>query len=75
MERSRKNTKRIKFKKHYLSSNQKLASMQTLSSAFLDRNRKLQNSNNESDLFKIIDYFIDGYGSVISERVNFSITF
>ena len=49
--------------------------MQTLSSAFLDRNRKLQNSNNESDLFKIIDYFIDGYGSVISERVNFSITF
>ena len=70
---------RKKFKKqhlqHYLSSNQKLASTQTLGSAFLDRVRKVQNSKYESDLFKIIDWFTDGYGSVNSERVNFSINF
>ena len=64
MEKSRKNTKRIKetivrkkFNKHYLSSNQKLASTQTLGSAFLDRIRKVQNSKYEHDLSKIIDCF------------------
>ena len=49
--------------------------MQTLGSAFLDKIRKVRNSKYESDLFKIIDCFIDGYGSVKSERVNFSISF
>ena len=49
-----------KFKKHYLSSNQKLASTQTLGSAFLDRIRKVQNSKYEHDLLKIFDCFIDG---------------
>ena len=74
MERSRKNTKRIKkFKKHYLSSNQKLASTQTLGSAFLDRIRKVQNSKYGHDLLKIINCFIDGYGFVNSDHVNFSI--
>ena len=72
---SRKRLVRKKFKKHYLSSNQKLATTQTLGSAFLDRFRKIQISKYESDLFKIIDGFIDGYGSVNSERVNFSINF
>ena len=60
-------------KKHYLSSNQKLASTQTLGSAFLDRIRKVQNSIYEHDLLKIIDCFIDGYGFVNSDHVNFSI--
>ena len=60
------------FKKHYLSSNQKLASTQTLVSAFLDRIQKTQNSISDSDLFKIIDCFVDDYDSVNSERVNFS---
>ena len=64
---------RKKFKKHYLSSNQKLASTQTLGSAFLDRIRKVQNSKYEHDLLKIIDCFIDGYGFVNSDHVNFSI--
>ena len=32
----------------------------------------MQNSKKESDLFRIIDCFFDGYVSVISERVNFS---
>ena len=68
---SRKRLVRKKFKKHYLSSNQKLASTQTLDSAFLDRIRKVQNSKYESDLFKKIDCFNDGYGSVNSERVYF----
>ena len=61
--------------KNYLSSNQKLASTQTLGSAFLDGTRKIQNSKYASDLFKITDCFIDGYGSVNSERFNFSINF
>ena len=70
---SRKRLVRKKFKKHYLSSNQKLASTQTLGSAFLDRIRKVQNSKYEHDLLKIIDCFIDGYGFVNSDHVNFSI--
>ena len=72
---SRKRLVRKKFKKHYLTSNQKLASTQTLGSAFLDRIRKLQNSKYETDLFKTIDCFIDGYGSVNCERVIFSNNF
>ena len=39
-----------KIKRHYLSSNQKLASTQTIGSAFLGRVRKLQNSKYEQDL-------------------------
>ena len=64
MVRSRKITNRIKqttrlekFKKHYLSSNQKHASTQTLGSMFLDRIRKDQNSKNESDLLKLTAVF------------------
>ena len=72
---SRKQLVRKKFKKHYLSSNQNLAYTQTLGSAFLNRIRKVQNSKYESGLFKIIDFFIDGYGSVNSERVNFLLIF
>ena len=72
---SRKRLVRKKFKKLYLNSNQKLASTQTLGSLFLDRDQKVQSSKSESNLLKIIDSFIDGYGSVISERVNFSINF
>ena len=79
MERSSKNTKHIKettrlekIHKHCLSYNQKFSSTQTLGSAFSDRNRKVQNSKYESDLFKFIDCFNDSYGSVNSERVIFS---
>ena len=57
---------RKKFRRHYLCSNQKLASKKTLGSAFLDRIRKNQNSKDDSDLFKIIDCFIDCHGSVHS---------
>ena len=63
---------RKKIKRHYISSNQKLTSTQTHGSAFLVRIRKVQNSN-ELDWLKIIDCFIDGYGFVISDHVNFSI--
>ena len=64
---------RKKFKSHYLYSNQKLASTQTIGSAFLERVRKIQNSKYEHDLLKTIDCFIDGYGFVNSDHVNFSI--
>ena len=64
---------RKKFKRHYLCSHQKLASTQTLGSAFLDRIRKIQNSKYEPDLFKIIDCFIDCHGSVHSDYVSFVI--
>ena len=80
MERSRKNAKCCnektatqKFKRHYLCSNQKLAFTKTIGSAFIERVRIVQNSKNEHDLLKIIDCFIDGYGFVNSDRVNFSI--
>ena len=64
---------RTKLKRHYSSSAQKLASTQTLGSAFFGKDRKVQNSKYETDLLKIVDCFIDGYGTVNSERVNFSI--
>ena len=64
---------RKKFKRHYLCSNQKLASTQTLGSAFLDKIQKIQNSKYEPDWFKIIDCFIDCHGSVHSDYVSFVI--
>ena len=70
---SKKSLLRKKFKRHYLCSNQKLASTQTIGSAFLERVRKVQNSKYAHDLLKIIDCFIDGYGFVNSDHVNFSI--
>ena len=69
---SSKQLVRKNFIKHYLNSNQKLASTQTLGSAILDRIQKNQNLKFESDLFKLIDRSTDGYDSVNSERVNFS---
>ena len=62
-----------KIKRHYLCSNQKLASTQTFGSAFLERNKKNQNSKYESDLLKIIECFIDCHGSVHSDYVSFVI--
>ena len=80
MERSRENakcckektvTQKKKFKRHYLCSNQKLASTQTIGSAFLQRIRKVQNSKYEHDLLKVIECFIAGYGFVNSDLVSF----
>ena len=47
---AKKRLLRKKIKRHYLCSNQKLASTQTIGSAFLERVRKLQNSKYEHDL-------------------------
>ena len=47
---AKKRLLRKKFKRHYLCSNQKLASTQTIGSAFLERVRKVQNSKYEHDL-------------------------
>ena len=70
---AKKRLLRKKFKRHYLSSAQKLASTQTLGSDFLERIRKVQNLKYETELMKIVDCLIDGYGTVNSERINFSI--
>ena len=70
---AKKRLLRKKLKRHYLSSAQKLASIQTLGSVFLESFRKVQNSKYETDLLKIVDCFIDNYGTVNSERINFSI--
>ena len=70
---AKKRLLRKKFKRHHLCSFQNLASTQTIGSAFLERVRKVQNSNFELDLLKIIDCFIDGYGFLNSDHVNFSI--
>ena len=43
---------RQKFKRHYLCSNQKLASTQTIGSAFLERVHKVENSKYGHDLLK-----------------------
>ena len=68
---AKKRLLRKKLKRHYLCSNQKLASTQTIGSAFLERVRKKQKSNYALDLLKLIDCFIDGYGFEKSDRVNF----
>ena len=70
---AKKQLLRKKFKRHYLSSAQKLASTQTHGSAFLERIQKVQNSKYETDLLKIVDCFIDGFGTENSERIIFSI--
>ena len=64
---------RKKYRGHYLSFNEELASTQTHGSMFLDRNRKNLNSKFEINLLKIIDCFIDCHGSVNSDYVSFVI--
>ena len=68
----RKELLRKKYKRHYLCSNQKLASTQTIGSAFLERVRKVQNSKYEHDLLKVIDCLIDGFGFVKKDHIIFS---
>ena len=75
MERSGKNAKcfKEKLKRYYSCCNQKLASTPTNGSAFLKRVPKVENSKYEHDLLQLTDCFIDGYGFVNSDHVNFSI--
>ena len=60
---------RKQFKRHHLSCNQKISITKTLGLAFLDRIRKDQISNYETDLLKIIGCFIACRGSVLSDYV------
>ena len=64
---------RKQYKRHYLNSNQKLASTKTHGAVFLDRVGKVQSSKCGSDLLKIIDSFIDCHSSVNSDCVSFVI--
>ena len=61
---AKKRLLRLRFKRHYLCSKQKLASKQNIGSAFLERVRRVQNSKRENDLLKLFDCFIDGHGFV-----------
>ena len=69
---AKKRLTRKKFKKH-CSAGQKSASTQTLGSSFLDRIQKIRNSKYESDLMKIVDCFLDGYGSIDNNFVTFKL--
>ena len=69
---SKKRMLRKMFKSHFLCSNQKLASTQTIGSAILERVRKVHNSKHEHDWVKKIDCFIDFYAFVNKDHVNFS---
>ena len=53
----KKSLLRKMFKRHYSCSNQKLASTQSIGSAFLQKVRKVQNSKYEHDFKKITDCF------------------
>ena len=61
------------YKRHYLISNQKLASTQIYGSAFPDTIRNVQNWTYESDFLKIIDCFIDCHDDVNSDYISFVI--
>ena len=69
---AKKRLLRKKIERHDLCSNQKLASTQTIGSAFLEKVRKVQNSKYVHDLLKRIACFIDGYAFLNSDHVNFS---
>ena len=61
---------RKNFSCHFLYSNQKLASTQTIGSAFLEKVGKVQNSEYEPE--KKIAWFFDGYEFVNGDHVNYS---
>ena len=73
-----KTTGSEKVKKHYLSSNQKNASTQTLGSAFLDTIRKIQKSKYESDVSVLCQFWLSFYvlsdfsSDILSLNVHFS---
>ena len=68
---ARKSFVRKKFKRHYLSSEQKFASTQNLGSAFLDRIIIVQNLKYEFDFWKKFDCFVDDHVSVHNNYISF----
>ena len=68
---AKKRLLRKKLKRHFLCSNQKLASTQTIGLAFLERIRKVENLKYEQHLLKRNDCFFDGYAFANSDDVKF----
>ena len=66
---------RKKFKRHLLSSRQKTTSTQTSGSVFAERIEQVKKSKFELDLIKIVDCFLDGYGSYDGNYVSFKIKY
>ena len=60
-----------KYKKHLFSSFQKTKIAQNSSSVFAERIEKVEKTNIELDLMKIVDCFLDGHGSYDSNLVSF----
>ena len=52
-----------KYKRHLLSSFQETISTRTSGSVFADRIKQVKKTNNEVELIKIVDCFLDGYGN------------
>ena len=64
---------RNKYKKHLLSSFQKIKSTQTSGSVFAERIEQVQKTKFEIELIKIVDCFLDGHGNYTSNLVSFKI--
>ena len=60
---------RKNFERLFLCSKEQKASTETAGSAFLERARKVQNSEYKHVLLKLYDCFIDGYGINNGDRV------
>ena len=70
---AKKRLLRKKFKRHLLSSRQKTISTQTSGSVFAERIEQVKRTKFELDLIKIVDCFLDGYGSYDGNFVSFKI--
>ena len=70
---AKKRLLREKFKKHFMSALQKNKSTQTSGSVFAERIEKVKKSKFESELIKLVDFFLDGRGNYDSNLVSFKI--
>ena len=64
---------REKFKKHLFSSFQQTKTTQTSGSVFKERIEKVKKIKFESELRKIVDCFVDGYGNYDNNLVSFKV--
>ena len=60
---AKKRLLRKKFKEHFMSSLQTNKSTQTSGSVFAERIEKVEKTNFELELIKIVDFFLDGRGN------------
>ena len=70
---AKKRLLRKKYKKHVLSSLQKIKSTQTSGSVFAESIEKVKKTKFEFELIKIADCFLDGHGNFDSNLVFFKI--